>query len=368
MIRRAFTILELLVVVAIIVLGTVLLIPAFGSIIGSAKFTGAVNTVTATLGQARALAIRNGRETGVVFLFDVERELYTLQVVELLQTGGTLSERSTFPSEHTYANVFRPALNTVPVELPVGTGVYGLSFDTSPDPLSNPSQGGKIDAITNHWYAGEVYDDPDTGNPVIPWIYPRNDPRMYVEMPKGQSAWAPGPSASGAYFMSNAKVRTAIRQANTFFIQFSRDGSIVDAASQGGITSTNAYLEFPDEPRNLDDPTVKPFDKPNVFDPDARPTTSARQSDNPEVVLRPVSRIAVVDMNRMAEVVGIAKPWLVRSATSGQPREAVAAQGQTRQLYYNDKNTNIISKFIDNNAEVISFNRYTGNAIREANP
>ena len=31
-------------------------------------------------------------------------------------------------------------------------------------------------------------------------------------------------------------------------------------------------------------------------------------------------------------------------------------------------NTTIISKFIDNNAEIVSFNRYTGNAIREAQP
>lgn len=364
--RRAFTLLELLVVVAIIILGTVLLIPAFGTIITSAKYTGAVNTVTATLGQARALAIRNGRETGVVFLFDVEREVFTMQVVELLQTGAALTERATAPSEHTYANAFRPALNTVPIDLPVGTGVYGLSFDTAPDPTTGARNGGRLDSITNHWYANEVYQR--NGNDVIPWIFPRNDPRMYVEIPKGQSPWAPGPSATNAYFVGNNNVRRAIRQANTFFVQFSREGSIVDASTQGGITSVNAYLEFPDEPRDLDDPENEPFDKPNVFDPDARPSSNARQSDNPEVILRPVARIAVVDFAKMAQVSGIEKPWLVRPANSGEPRLAVPNQGQTRQRYYNDNNTTVISSFIDNNAEIISFNRYTGNAIREANP
>ncbi len=364
--RRAFTLLELLVVVAIIVLGTVLLIPAFGSIITSAKYTGAINTVTATLGQARALAIRNGRETGVVFLFDADREVFTMQVVELLQTGAALTERATSPSEHTYANAYRPARNTVPIDLPAGTGVYGLAFDISPNPTTGVNNGGRIDAITNHWYAGEIYEE--NGNDVIPWIFPRNDARMYVEIPKGQSPWAPGPNATSAYFLSNQNIRRAIRQANTFFVQFSREGSIVDTAVQGGVTSVNSYLEFPDEPRDLDTAESEPFDKPAVFDPDARPRNNARQSDNPEVVLRPVSRIAVVDLNKMTQVVGIEKPWLVRPANSGEPRSAVSSQGLIRQRYYNNSNTSIISSFIDNNAEIISFNRYTGNAIREANP
>lgn len=362
--RRAFTLLELLVVVAIIVLGTVLLIPAFGSIITSAKYTGAVNTVTATLGQARALAIRNGRETGVVFLFDADREAFTMQVVELLQTGGALTQRATVPGEHTYANVYRPALNTVPIELPSGTGVYGLSFDTAPP---TDESGGLIDSTTNHWYAGEVYINSDN-NEVIPWIFPRNDPRMYVEMPKGQSAWAEGPNATSAYFLSNQNVRRAIRQSNTFFIQFSREGSIVDTVQQGGVASVNSYLEYPSEPRDLDTDEAEPFDKPSIFDPDARPRNNARQSDNPEVVLRPVARIAVVDFTKMTQVVGIEKPWLVRPAESSEPRLAVPSQGQTRQRYYNDRNTSIISSFIDNNAEIISFNRYSGNAIREAHP
>src|SRR5690349_3780981 len=66
-VRNAFTLLEMLVVMGIIVLLLVALIPAVGPLSKSSGRKGAVNTVLGTIEQARAQAIKSGRPTYVVF-------------------------------------------------------------------------------------------------------------------------------------------------------------------------------------------------------------------------------------------------------------------------------------------------------------
>ncbi len=355
----AFSLLEMLVVVSIIVLGGALLIPAFGKIISSTKYTSAINTVTATLGNARALAMRNGRETAVAFLYDVERDIFTLQVLELQQTGAALTDRVSAPNEHTYANAYRPAVGTVPVELPKGTGVFGLSFQIAPV----SGVGSRIDNIGSHWYSGDIINESQSQQ-TIPWLFPRNDVRMYLRLTAGEDPWR----LIGVTGQSRPEVRRSMRQAFSFFVQFSRDGSVVQTASQGGISSVNAYIEWPDLPRDLSNPEEPPFDKPNVFDPQAAATGVPLESrtPNPEVVLRAAAQLAVVDLRRMAESTGLERPWLVRSPTSAIPREAVIERD--RALYYSNDAVRLVNEFIDNNAEIISFNRFTGNVIRRASP
>jgi len=358
----AFSLLEMLVVVSIIVLGGALLIPAFGKIISSTKYTSAINTVTATLGNARALAMRNGRETAVAFLYDVERDIFTLQVLELQQTGAALTDRVSAPNEHTYANAYRPAVGTVPVELPKGTGVYGLSFQIAPQ----SGVGSQIDNIGAHWYSGDILNGSPPDNPqrTIPWIFPRNDVRMYVRLAAGEDPWR----LIGSTGQSRPEIRRSMRQSFSFFVQFSRDGSVVQTASQGGISSVNAYIEWPDLPRDLRNPTEPPFDKPNVFDPQAASTGIPLDSrtPNPEVVLRAAAQLAVVDLRRMADATGIERPWLVRSPDSAIPLQAVI--DRDRSQYYSVDAVQRVNEFIDNNAEIISFNRFTGNVIRRATP
>ncbi|MEO1130549.1 MAG: prepilin-type N-terminal cleavage/methylation domain-containing protein, partial [Planctomycetota bacterium] len=105
--RAAFTLLELLIVVSIIVIGATLLLPAFGRVIESVNYSSAVSTVTAALGNARALAIRNGRHTGVAFYFDIEREVCSVQVLELNgQFGGSLSSVGGASRSSLYAFVY----------------------------------------------------------------------------------------------------------------------------------------------------------------------------------------------------------------------------------------------------------------------
>ena len=68
--RAAFTLLELLAVVAIIAIMTSLLAPAVQGLMGITGRLGGLNTVTATLDQARLAAIENGVSTHVGFPID----------------------------------------------------------------------------------------------------------------------------------------------------------------------------------------------------------------------------------------------------------------------------------------------------------
>ncbi len=125
-IRRAFTILEMLVTVGIIAIATAVILPAFSAIVSSSNFASAVNTVTATLGNARALAMRNNNYTAVAFLFDSETEVYSLLTLELeAEEGASISLVATIPNRANSLLAYRPADSTVEVELPAGTGVYG---------------------------------------------------------------------------------------------------------------------------------------------------------------------------------------------------------------------------------------------------
>ncbi len=347
-IRRAFTLVELLVVIVIITIGTVLLLPAVSRTIESNNYAAAVNLVTATLGQARAEAIRTGSSTGVVFLFDIETQRSTLRIVELEgQQAGVLTSLPASDFAEIYAQVFRPVTGEPEIELPKGTVVAGLSFLVAPE----LGQGSRVDSQTAHWYAGERYTNVNN-DVAIPWLLPRNDPRQFV------SGIDDPVSLSLVDFWSGDGTTMAARHATSFMVRFDGSGQIV-ALSSGGVASPNAYLEFPDRPlrEGFDDPA----DDPYLFDPEIGLSPPASTIDpNPEVMLRAAQQLAIVDVNRLARDTGIRTPWLVRSGGSLAP----AAGNVVR----NDEEAGKISGWIDANADVIGFNRYTGNVIRRESP
>lgn len=68
--RTGFSLAELLVVIALIVLILALALPAFNFITGSRSIDGATNVVSAFIGRARAEALDRGRVTGLMFYID----------------------------------------------------------------------------------------------------------------------------------------------------------------------------------------------------------------------------------------------------------------------------------------------------------
>lgn len=363
---RAFTLIELLVVVAIIILGTILLLPAFARIIESVSYSSAVNSVSATLANARAQAIRNGRHTGVVFLFDIEREVCTLQVVELSrQLGGSLT-RFSGGNADTSAFVYRPVPGVPVVELPPRVVVCGLALSVEP-------RNARIDSNTAHWYAG-WFQREGTNQQQPLWLFPQNDPRLYTNNNPpsqrfvGVDPWlvlaGRAPAGSG---VSEQQARNAVRHAQSFMVQFSPGGSAVLTASGGFASTPNAYLEFSDQPvrrSEVGDSDARPYDLDTVFDPDnVAGILSSDVVPNPEVVLRAVSQLAVVDLARLSSDTGVARPWFVRPQTTGAPQPTWLNQLGVFQTDSANAPHRRVSDWIDENAEIISFTRYTGQPL-----
>lgn len=364
-IRRllGFTLTELLVVIIIIIIGATLLLPAASRIIESNNYASSINLVSTTLANARAQAIRSGLPTGVVFLFDTETQICSMQVVEASsRQGGALTQFVTQDPRHAYAQVFRPAAGSAPVELPIGVAVLGLSFSTAP----GENNGSLIDRDTSHWYAGEVYTD-NNGNEIVPWLFPRNDPLHFVRNTISRDQiW----DVDG---ISRADARDAVRHASSFMIRFSETGAVITTTVGGGLASPNAYLEFIELPldrRESFDPNdpPKPIDAIDRFDPEAG--LGENFDPNPEILLRSAHQLAVVDLNRMSRELGVEAPWFVRPERPGALPMPGPNNPNDSNWYARADNDEAsrISLWVDFNAELIAFNRYTGEVLRKANP
>ena len=390
--RRAFTLFELLVVVAIILVLVAVTTPAIGTLIASANFSAAVNSVTGTLGNARAIAISRGVRTGVVFSFDIVDEVYSLRVVELAPSGsrGQLTTYTTSTTATIDASVFVPARNSTPVTLPKGTGIYALSFTHMFDPngaasyeVLDPS----APVPLNLWYAGEVFEHPDNANWLLnPWILPRNDPRLYIDLVDDvegrrdlslQDVWdtAAGPSFAPTYakFSRDDAIR-AVRHAQSFIVMFDSDGIVVPAVDDAGADVFNGFLEFPTDPIDLepDDPNLNDaYDSDITFDPEIAPPGNINlPSANPEVWVRAVDQLAVVEFRRLSSGSGVDFPWLLHPSTSELPWPPFRGTADTQNSPLASDSNRLdemvrdVSQWIDLNGEIIGFDRYTGVAQR----
>lgn len=394
--RRAFSLVELMIAVGIIVLASVVVVPGFTKLLESANYTSAVNTTASALGQARALAIRTQRYTAVAFLLDTQTETCTIQVLELLSAGGTgyLSNNPT-NQETASCQPFRPADGQAPIELPKGFVIYGLSYaaqrtrtpagdDVSVE-VCKIDNGIRGSGATFNWYSGELVDEgvavtaAGTGE-MIPWLPPRSDPANYTR--DGDDPWLTARDGNPAPGQRSwtAQDTQAVRHAQTFAIIFDPTGAIVTATSDGGRPLTNAYLELTDSPVDRRPATpgpVRTLDCATNFDPEnwrgcppRNATAAADPTPNPEVRLRAATALAVVDTQKLAKDVGLARPFLVRpqaDLTKSPPRRedliGVNVPGFS-DAYFNSLMVRRISTWIDRNAEIITFNRATGGVNR----
>ncbi|MGP1345235.1 MAG: pilus assembly FimT family protein [Phycisphaerales bacterium] len=401
--RRAFTLIELIVSITIIVIVAALTLPAITQIVRSNNYAAAINNVTATLTTARSIATRRQTYAGVAFLFDARTRTYSLQIIELASTqSGRLSDEASANLANNRAAVFKPAENTALVVLPSGTAVYGLAAGHDLDEFSGSS--GKIDNRTASWYAGWRYGN--TPNPpadelLTPWIFPLNDPATKLPRDPGELGRdRVGFDPFGDYALSNTalnpRVRQALRHSQTFMVLFAPDGSLTTTIRLGGKSLRYAFLEFPNDPRRPGaSPEDPAFDTPLLFDPEAPldpppgiNATAARRIPNPEILLAAVPAIAVVDLRQLSEaqnppqgafpdddrlivdprpwliVPEDAEQWLLDGANTGWPDWVAAPPGGRN--YVDDDRYAAKCRWIDRNAEIISFNRYTGQVLRSS--
>jgi prepilin-type N-terminal cleavage/methylation domain-containing protein len=386
---RAFTLVEMLAVIAIIAIASAIMVPAFSNLVRSVNFSAAVNTVTTTLGSARSLAIQQKRHTAVLFMFDTETEAMTLQVLEEFQAGGTPQGASC----RYFA--FAPAAGRTPVELPAGVGIYGLPKVPGPSCSSNdpcpPDSAGRVDCgpiepgFIPGWYEN-IYAGAATGTTSddLPlWVFPHNDARLF--MPNnpptvrftGVDPWAVLAGAADVpTSVTTSDAEAAIRAAQTYAIVFSPEGRVVEAPLSGTQPFDLMYLEFPDGPvdrgaTQSDADYGVAYDWPDIFDPDefgAGPlggdVPRTDRSPNREVIFKTVEQLAIVDLADLADALGVARPWFIRPGDSGAPQP----DWLDRRVYFQNDGPSAAhreaSSWIDDNAEVLSFSRYSGEILR----
>ncbi len=324
--RGAFTLIELLVVMGIMLVLVVTTLPAFKAIQKSGRLSGATNAVTTTLNNARSQAVREGRDVAVMFRFDTQRQVCSM---ELLRAEATVydADRPSPNSGMNAATVFVSIKGQAPVELPKGAGVFGLGYGVS--------RGlGGIDYY--NWYEDLGAISEFRGNyPRDPWIQPRTDVRVFAEN---------GPPTDGH-----------VKLLDTFIVRFSPDGSVVSNAEELGSLAKggDGFLDIdaPDSPKyRVWNPEIKPGNFNNVRD----------RIIHAEYQLRSVPMLAVVDLFEMGTDLGLREPWMVVGdgmPTSGKYMNANGDQTPLDQIEIND--------WIDLNASPISFNRFTGELMRD---
>ncbi|MGP1308619.1 MAG: pilus assembly FimT family protein [Phycisphaerales bacterium] len=366
--RRGFTILELLAAITIIILALAAIVPAFGRILESANYSASVNRVTAALSLARAEAMK-GKQTAVAFYFDLETQRTTMHLLERRRTAGALTRRSEDTCNPS-AFVFVPIANQAPITLPPGVGVYGLAMSAAIPAF--PCENEELD-----WYPGEAIRASSSGEIERFWIFPRNDARLFID----DALWDELPVTP-----TLAQWLDASRYAETFFIRFDEHGAILPSVEFGtGASLLDAYVEFA-APTSLVNVVPNPDESSVVFDPEEpefEDTLQGRFGINREAQVRSVDYLAIVDLGRLADETGIQSPWYVRPDSDQTPDDSYSqlpglAASDPKVAFIDtflgdDTDTQSttprspihrISRWIDTNAEIISFNRATGEALR----
>lgn len=321
--RGAFTLIELLVVMAIIIVLVVTTLPAFQAIQKSGRLSGATNAVTTTLNNARAQAVREGRDVAVMFRFDTQRQVCSM---ELVRAEATVYDADQVNGRMAAATVFVSIKGQAPIDLPRGAGVFGLGYGVS-------RGAGGIDDY--NWYEDlGALPEFRGAYPRDPWIQPRTDVRMFSE--------------------SNTPTTQDVKMLDTFIIRFSPDGSVVTNAEELGSLAKggDGFLDI-DAPDSLNYRIWNPEVESGNFN------NLREQTIHAEYQLRSVPMLVVVDLFEMGTDLGLREPWM--TVGDGMPTSGK----------YMDANSNTtadqieINDWIDLNASPISFNRFTGELMRD---
>lgn len=354
-VRRAFTLVELLVVISVMAVVMIIVLPAIARVLESANYANAVNAVTATLTRVAD----RGVEGGVAVLFDPHTQRTTLVPLELHARNTQLTVNPPRP-----ATAYRPAAGLAPVTLPRGMAVYGLSFSHD-DPATAP------DARDAAWYPGErTAGTTGTVNVVNNWLFPRNHPQFYLPDydPDNLSDANHPRNVAPPTNVDNNVDDNIWRAAASFFIPFTADGRAPGSAHvAGGVR--DAYIEYPNLPYNPTQSAHTPTDNERLFRFDPHRYFDGDQSHgpvyNPEVRIRPVDRIAIVDLNRLSAETGVRAPWFVRTNDNdGFPAGSMPITPADKQQFRDEQLVRRVSDWIDEHGEIFAISPNSGKVVR----
>lgn len=124
--RGAFTLVELLVVISILVLILAIGVPAFSSLLYSSDQSLSENAVRSGLSSARDAAARSasGQDAAAVFFFDNGRT----SIVPCVSAGEVLDFRDNDPTQPMRRELFVPVPGLSPAQLPRGWAVRGYAL------------------------------------------------------------------------------------------------------------------------------------------------------------------------------------------------------------------------------------------------
>lgn len=164
---RAFTIIELLVVISIFVLVLAIAVPSFSAILKSTERSQAGNQVSVALSSARSAAVGSEGmgDTAAVFFYDPSTGRTRIGVYTV---AGTIKDHdlNAAPNNVVERDVFVPVPNFQPVQLPKGWMVRGFAPAGSVDVAGT----GSTPRNFSGWYESNLtrVQDGTTGN----WVFP----------------------------------------------------------------------------------------------------------------------------------------------------------------------------------------------------
>ncbi len=175
--RRAFTIVELMVVVLIGLIILAIAVPAFQSMVYSSNRSLAVNALQASSQMARDVALSTGQDGAVIFVFDPQ--VGKMQIIPAVMVG-TLREKTTAAagsggssalSDSPYfdRDVFVPASAGETLEIPRYWMVRGYA---SPRAMIDRDSTGNAAA---NWYTSDAYGGTDASANIkskAHWVFP----------------------------------------------------------------------------------------------------------------------------------------------------------------------------------------------------
>ncbi len=152
--RRAFTLVELLVVISIFVLLLAIAVPAFSSMLYSSEQALAEQSLRVALNTARSVAVASptGQDSAAVFLYDSESHKTTIMICT---QAGELTDLSPISQLPVSRDVFAAAPGVEPVQMSAGWTVRGLA------PASS---------IDDDWYGDGTY--PVATRLQANWLFP----------------------------------------------------------------------------------------------------------------------------------------------------------------------------------------------------